>query len=198
MSEWGFPFNILDLRVTVKVLLDKEGTKIPKFKDNVSGEDWASSFMRRHKDRIKNRPCQNISKKRAGVGNEAINLFFQELEKILDGVPPVNIINYNETNLTDDPGRRWMIFKRGTRYPERILNGTKASTSLMLAGTASGKVLPVYVVYESDHLWNTWVEGGPPKQDTTVQGLDGFFSVLVSFFSPKSCHNCLLIYYRRP
>ena len=63
----------------------------------------------------------------------------------------------------------------GARYPERILNGTKASTSLMLAGTASGKVLPVYVVYKSDHLWNTWVEGGPPKQDTTVQGLDGFF-----------------------
>ena len=43
--------------------------------------------MRRHKDRIKNRLCQNISKKRAGVGNEAINLYFQEWEKGLDGVP---------------------------------------------------------------------------------------------------------------
>ena len=163
VSKWGFPFDTLDLRITVKRLLDKKGTKIPKFKDNVPGEDWAFSFMRRHKDRIKNRLCQNISKKRAGVGHETINLYFQELEKSLDGVPPENIINYNETNLTDDPGRRRMIFKRGARYPERILNGTKASTSLMLAGTASGEVLPVYVVYKSDHLWNTWVEGGPPK-----------------------------------
>ena len=116
------------------------------------GEDWASSFMRRHKDRIKNRLCQNISKKRAGVGHEAINLYFQELEKSLDGVPPENIINYDETNLTDDIGRWQMIFKPGARYPERILNGTKASESLMLAGTASGEVLPVYVVYKSDHL----------------------------------------------
>ena len=48
--KWGFPFNILDLRVTVKVLLDQEGTKISKFKNNVPVEDWASSFMRRHKD----------------------------------------------------------------------------------------------------------------------------------------------------
>ena len=119
--------------------------------------------MRRHKDRIKNRLCQNISKKRAGVVHEAINLYFQELEKNLDGVPPENIINYDKTNLTDDPGRRRIIFKRGTRYHERILNGTKASTSLMLAGTASGEVLAVYVVYKSDHLWNTWVEEGSPK-----------------------------------
>ena len=61
VSKWGFPFDTLDLRITVKRLLDKKGTKIPKFKDNVPGEDWAFSFMRRHKDRIKNRLCQNIS-----------------------------------------------------------------------------------------------------------------------------------------
>ena len=33
--EWGLPFDILDLRITVKRLLDKERTEIPKFKDNV-------------------------------------------------------------------------------------------------------------------------------------------------------------------
>ena len=46
----------------------------------------------------------------------------------------------------------------------------------MLAGTASEEVLPVYVVYKSDHLWNTWLEGGPPKQNTTVQVWMAFFS----------------------
>ena len=120
------------------------------------------------------------------------------MEKSLNGVPPENIINYDETSLTNDPGRWQMIFKRGAHYPESILNGTKASTSLMLAGTASGEVLPVYVIYKSDHLWNIWVEGGPPKQDTTLQGLDGFFFVIVSIFSSESCHNCLLVYYRCP
>ena len=91
-----------------------------------------------------------------------INNYFQELDKSLAEVFPENI-NYDETNLSDDPERRRLIFKRGARYPERIINGTKASTSLMLAGTAAGHVLPVYVVYKSDNLWSTWTEGGPPR-----------------------------------
>ena len=84
------------------------------------GEDCASSCMKRHTDRIKNRQCQNIGKKRAGVGHEAINLYFQVLEESFDSVPPENIINYDKTNLTDNPGKRRMIFKPGARYPKRL------------------------------------------------------------------------------
>ena len=107
--------------------------------------------------------CQNITKKRAGVNVETVNNYFAELSKTLEGVPPQNIINYDETNLTDDPGRRRMIFRRGVEYPERILNGTKSSTSLMLAGTAAGELLPLYVVYKNENLWDTWRQGGPPR-----------------------------------
>jgi len=163
VSAWGFPYDMLDLRVTVKRLLDKQGMTIRKFKDNLPGEEWSYSFMKRHSDNIKNRMCQNISKKRAAVSREVVGSYFQELEKSMDGVSPQNVINYDETNLSDDPGRSKLIFKRGSRYPERILNSSKASTSLMLAGTGAGEVLPVYVVYKSDHLWSTWVEGGPPN-----------------------------------
>ena len=49
--------------MTVKRLLDKEGTNIYIFKENLTGEDWALSFLKRHKDTIKNRLCQNIAKK---------------------------------------------------------------------------------------------------------------------------------------
>ena len=99
--------------------------------------------------------CQNISKKRTGVSAESVSNYFEELSKTLDGVPPENIMNYDETNLTDDPGRKRMIFKRGARYPERILNSTKTSTSIILAG----HVLPLYVVYKSER--DTWRQGGP-------------------------------------
>lgn len=163
VSEWGFPFDTLDLRMTVKMVLDKKGITVKQFKQNVPGVEWVYSFMTRHKDQLKNRLCQNISKKRAAVNSETISAYFHELKKTLDGVSPENIINYDETNLTDDPGRRKMIFKRGCRYPERIMNSTKSSTSLMLAGTASGFVLPVYIVYKSEHLWSTWTEGGPSQ-----------------------------------
>ena len=65
VSEWGFPFNNIDLRMTVKRLLEKEGTNIYIyiFKENLTGEDWAQSFLKRHKDRLKNRLYRNIAKK---------------------------------------------------------------------------------------------------------------------------------------
>ena len=144
-------------------MLDKHGVTVAKFRDNVPGHDWALSFMKRHSDQIKNRMCQNITKKRAGVNVETVNNNFAELSKTLEGVPPQNIINYDETNLTDDPGRRRMIFRRGVKNPERILNGTKSSTSLMLADTAAGELLTLYVVYKSENLWDTWRQGGPPR-----------------------------------
>ena len=52
VSAWGFPFDMLDLRVTVKRLLDKQGMTICKFKYNLPGEEWSYSFMKRHSDKI--------------------------------------------------------------------------------------------------------------------------------------------------
>lgn len=87
--------------------------------------------------------------------------YFDNLSKVLVGVAPSNIINYDETNLSDDPGRKKIICKRGTKYPVRIMNQTKSATSLMFAASADGILLPTYVIYKSAHLYDTWTEGGP-------------------------------------
>ena len=78
-------------------------------------------------------------------------------------------ISDDETNVTDDPGVKQCIFRRGVKYPERVQNATKASTSLMFCGSASGVVLRLYVVYRADHLWNTGTEGGPVSREGTLQ-----------------------------
>ena len=54
-----------------------------------------------------------------------------------------------------------MIVKRGCKYPERVLNSSKASTSVMFAGASDGTSLPPYVVHRSVHLYQTWTERGP-------------------------------------
>lgn len=74
----------------------------------------------------------------------------------------MNIWNYDETCLTDDPGQEKVIIRKGTKYPERIINASKANISVMFAGSAAGELMPPYVVYKSTHLWNTWTNGGPP------------------------------------
>ena len=75
-------------------------------------------------------------------------------------MPPENIYNYDETNLTDAPGSKRIIAKRGSKYPERVINATKAATSLMFCGNAAGETVPPYVVYKAESMWSTWTEGG--------------------------------------
>lgn len=160
-SEWGYPIDSITLRLLVKDFLDRSGRIVKKFKDNLPGRDYVYGFLQRHRDELAIRICQNIKRSRASITPNTINAYFDELTKELEGVPVENIVNYDETNLTDDPGRRKVITRRGTKYPERVMNSSKASTSVMFSASAKGTILPPYVVYKSIHLYHSWTEGGP-------------------------------------
>ena len=97
-------------------------------------------------------------------------------------------MNYDETNLSDDAGKKKCLFRRGVKYPERIMKSRKSSTSVMFSATANGELLPTYVVYKALHLMNMWTEGGPAKvrYNRTKYGWfdyvtfeDWFFAVVV-------------------
>ena len=159
-AEWGFPMDSLDLRMIVQEYLNKRGISLPAFKDNMLSADWARSFMERHQNELTVRICQNIKRSRAKVSPEILEQYFENLADTLEGVPPSNIMNYDETNLSNDPGRKRVIMKRGTKYPERIMDSPKSSVSLMYAGCADGTVLPPYVVYKALHMYDSWTMGG--------------------------------------
>lgn len=161
MSTYGFPITTFELRCVVKSYLDRMGRNIRCFKNNIPGPDWANSFMRRHQTTLSQRTSKNISYSRAANDEEVINLFFSNLEKELNGVPPDNVWNYDETNLVDDPGSQKVITRRGTKYPEQIRNASKACTSIMICGNAAGLLAPIYVNYKAEKLWSTWTENGP-------------------------------------
>lgn len=112
-----------------------------------------------------------------------MSAYFDNLEKTLEGIPPQNIANYDETNFTDDPGSKKAIFRRGIKYPENIMAHSKTSTSVMFCGTATGVILPLYVVYRAKFVYHTWVENGPPgaRYNATPSGwFDG--SVFTDWF----------------
>ena len=146
----------------MKAYYDKQSVKVKRSKNNLPGVEWGRSFMQRHKRVLARRISENVKHVRAKVSPTVLQNYFDNLKETLEGVPPENIINYDETNLTDDPGKKKVVMKRGTKYPERILNATKSSISIMFAGTASGTLLGQYVVYKARHLYDTWTEGGPP------------------------------------
>jgi hypothetical protein len=67
----------------------------------------------------------------------------------MENVPSANIINYDETNFTDDPGKQKVYVRRGSKHARRILDISKTSTSVMFAASADGILLPLYVVYKA-------------------------------------------------
>lgn len=200
-AEWGYPLDITDLRLLVKSYLDMLGIQHKRFKNNLPGRDFVFNFLERHKSTISERLCQNIKRARAATSPTIINKYFSELEKSLENVPLGNIVNYDETNLSDDPGRHKVITRRGCKYPERVLNHSKASISLMMAGTAEGELLPPYVVYKSTNLYDTWVKNGPvnARYNRTSSGWfdaevfkDWVKEVVIPFFKNKQGKKVLI------
>lgn len=52
-------------------------------------------------------------------------------------------------------------YQTRVQYPEAIQNSTKAAVSIMVCANAAGEVLPPYVNYQAEKMWDTWTEGGP-------------------------------------
>ena len=69
--------------------------------------------MRRHAGELTRCLCQNIKVARSKVNSDIVNKYFDNLAETVAGVPPGNLVNYDETNLSDDPGSTKYIFKRG-------------------------------------------------------------------------------------
>lgn len=160
ISEYGFPIDQYELRVLVKNYLDRKGVRLRKFQNNMPGSDWTKSFLKRNKE-LTVRFASNIKNARAEVSLDTLNIYFDNLEKELDGIPAENIYNYDESNLTDDPGKKQVITKRGCKYPERIIHSSKSSLSIMFCGNASGNLIPPYVVYRATNIYDSWTIGGP-------------------------------------
>ncbi|CAG5035752.1 unnamed protein product [Parnassius apollo] len=92
---------------------------------------------------------------------EGTRLMFTNNKLQNANIESCNIVNYDETNLTDDPGRKKILTKWGTKYPERVMNHSKVSTSVMMAASSTGELLPPYGVYKAQKLYDTWTKNGP-------------------------------------
>uniref|UniRef100_A0A6P7FQH0 Uncharacterized protein LOC114332904 n=1 Tax=Diabrotica virgifera virgifera TaxID=50390 RepID=A0A6P7FQH0_DIAVI len=141
LSDAGFPVTGMELRQIIKSYLNRQGKNITRFKDNTPGIDWVKSFLSRHKD-LTARIASNIKRSRAALNADQMTEYIENLRQTITGVEPDAIFNYDETNLTDDPGKKKVLTKRGVKYPERICNSSKSSISLMMCGNAAGELLP--------------------------------------------------------
>lgn len=138
LADWGTPLTSFELRLLGKSYLDAKGQISKRFKQNTPGVEWCYSFLDRHKTKLSPRLCSNIKRARAQISTEEIKSYFENLENSLIGKDPDCIINFDETNVSDDPGRKKVLAKRGSKRVDRVIDHSKRSTSVMFAGTATG------------------------------------------------------------
>lgn len=160
LGDHGFPVNMQELRNIIKNYLARCGREVKLFKENLPGSDWLKAFLVRNPE-LSQRFAENVKRTRAAVDEPMLRSFFENLSDELKDVPPTNIWNFDETNLSDDPGKKKVIVKKGSKYPELIRNASKTSISVMFSGSAAGELLPPYVVYRANKMWTTWTENGP-------------------------------------
>lgn len=127
-SDWGFPLNLMDVRMMAKYYLDRKGRTVNMFKNNIPGVDWTYSLLKRHKDSFEQRLATNIKRARAEVSRETLGAFYDNLENTIRNLPPSNIFNYDESNLSDDPGKKRGVYRRGVKYPE-VMNHSELHNS---------------------------------------------------------------------
>ena len=99
----------------VKAYVDQEILQIKYFKNNFPGPDWLQGFIKHHR-LTHYRQCKAS---RAEVNEDVINDYFNHLAEALKDVPAYNLFNYDETNVTDDPGSKQVITRRGRNRVKR-------------------------------------------------------------------------------
>lgn len=159
-SDWGFPLESGDIKNLVQGYLNNSGKQVKAWKNNRPGVNWYYGFIDRHKD-LTIRLSENIKRYRAAVSRDMLNLYYDRLEETLKDIPPENILNYDESGFTDDPGKSKVVVRKNARHAERIMDHSKTNTSVMFCVAGNGIMLPPYIVYKSEHIWSTWTERGP-------------------------------------
>jgi len=160
LSTWGFPLNSKDLCHLVKEYLDSAG-RHTRFIDNLPGSDFFEGFLRRH-PALSVRQANNLKRARAEVTVDVVQSFFEHYAKVVEGVPPTNIWNCDETNLQEDPGATKAIFKKGVKYAEQVRDHSKNAVSVLFCGSTAGELMPPYVTVKGKNVYSSWTKGGPP------------------------------------
>ena len=102
LTDWKVPFDGYDIRCLVQSYFNSIDQQSKQFMDNMPGPDWIRLFIKRHN--LTKRISDNIKAARVEVIRDFIKNYISHLQKWTI-VPPECIYNFDETNVTDDPGK---------------------------------------------------------------------------------------------
>jgi hypothetical protein len=76
LGDWGYPLDILELRMLVRDYLQAKKKTVTKFSNNIPGKDWVKPFLLRQHSIITDRMCRNICTQRGQLTKETLRSYF--------------------------------------------------------------------------------------------------------------------------
>ncbi|KAJ8943143.1 hypothetical protein NQ318_022884 [Aromia moschata] len=163
----GFPKRKIALQLSVKNFMDSNNRTNP-FKDNMSGNTWYSSFLKRHPT-LTSRTPEAVTAASSNVSEKYISKWFAEIEDYLKSKDtfeilqdPTRIYNGDETCFLFCPKLGKVIAPKGAKNVYEVDKGqAKQNLTVMLSFSASGAITPPMIIFPNKRL-NTVVAQSIP------------------------------------
>ena len=165
-AEWGFGLRRQDILQVVTDFCQKTKRKNP-FRNGVPGDGWWSGFMHRHPQLARRRPQQLQMVRARCTKAEVISHWFNNcLKPTLDRLGlsdhPDRVYNVDEVGFPLSGRPTSVLVKKGMKSPQCIIPGSgRENITVQVACSASGELLPPYIVYSGQRLMKDHTLGGP-------------------------------------
>ena len=198
-AEWGFGLRKDDVKAVVADFCRTMRRKNP-FKQGMPGDDWWAGFMCRHPALVRRKP-QALQMVRAQCSRvEVVNHWFIEcLKPTLDSLNlhhhPERVFNVDEVGFPLSGRATSVLVKKGMKSPQSLIPGSgRDNITVQVCCSASGELLPPYVIYSGQRLQYNCTSGGPlgTRYSCSANGwmtgsnfIDWLKSVFIASLSPQ-------------
>ena len=116
-AECGYSQDRDDVSEMVKTFLDSLDRPNP-FNNNYPGKDWMISFVGRHKETLRPRKPELLTKAGSeGLSENVVTMFYSLLEEVIGekNIVPESIYNLDKTRINTDPQAKIAVVPRTSR-----------------------------------------------------------------------------------
>ena len=165
-SEWGYRLGKKEIISVVHDYL-KNNNKSHLFPGGVPGDDWWRGFLKRNSQLSLRKPQALQIARAQSSTQEVIDHWFNNILKPMmekTGVTdhPERIFNADETSFSLCGRPQRVVTKRGAKSPQFVVGGTgRENITVQGCVSASGQLLPPYILYTGQRLMFDLTQGGP-------------------------------------